>query len=514
MFRKLISIVKGALRLNKSRKSLVNSSIRKELSSKGKEASRRRQKERSRLDSVPARKEQGRKNSPKNANSSKPKKTPQMKQAKKTFSPPKALPMPELIEIEPVEGKKRFCDFPLAPEILAGTQQLGFKYCSVIQEKAIPYALEGKDLAAKAQTGTGKTAAFLTAAMTRLLRNPKPERKPGSCRVLVLEPTRELALQIEKDANELGKYTGLYCKAIFGGMDYKEQRDSIRDHVDILAGTPGRILDYASGGYLDLSETEVLRTDFIANVSHEIKTPLAIIQNYASALGARDIPFEERKEYAETVSSSAKRLSALISNILKLNKLEHQTDRLDFLFQSLVKMSRLETGVIQIRKERGDLFDTLAGAMAAVVPAASKKSIALEVEGGGEKLSGETDKNRLLLSHDRKWTEEAVYNLLDNAVKYTPEGGRVTLCVEKKEIFTEIHVRDTGKGIALERQAQIFTRFYREPEVQDLEGLGIGLYLTRKIAELQGGYVEVRSEAGKGADFCLFLPNAGTLTVS
>lgn len=177
-------------------------------------------------------------------------------------------------------------------------------------------------------------------------------------------------------------------------------------------------------------------------------------------------------------------------------------------------MSRLETGVIQIRKERGDLFDTLAGAMAAVVPAASKKSIALEVEGGGEKLSGETDKNRLLLSHDRKWTEEAVYNLLDNAVKYTPEGGRVTLCVEKKEIFTEIHVRDTGKGIALERQAQIFTRFYREPEVQDLEGLGIGLYLTRKIAELQGGYVEVRSEAGKGADFCLFLPNAGTLTVS
>ena len=89
-----------------------------------------------------------------------------------------------------------------------------------------------------------------------------------------------------------------------------------------------------------------------------------------------------------------------------LNKLEHQTDRLDFLFQSLVKMSRLETGVIQIRKERGDLFDTLAGAMAAVVPAASKKSIALEVEGGGEKLSGETDKNRLLLSHDRKWNKK------------------------------------------------------------------------------------------------------------
>lgn len=259
MFKKLISIVKGALRLNKSRKSLVNSSIRKELSSKGKDASRRRQKERTRLESAPVKKEQ--KVPPKSAKSSKPKKTAQPKPVKKTFLPPEPLPMPELLDIESAEGKKRFSDFPLAKEVLAGTQQLGFKYCSVIQEKAIPYALDGKDLAAKAQTGTGKTAAFLTAAMTRLLQNPKPERKPGTCRVLVLEPTRELAMQIEKDANDLGKYTGLYCKAIFGGMDYKEQRDSIQEHVDILAGTPGRILDYASGGYLDLSETEVLVID-------------------------------------------------------------------------------------------------------------------------------------------------------------------------------------------------------------------------------------------------------------
>ena len=143
VFRKLISIVKGALRLNKSRKSLVNSSIRKELSSKGKDASRRRQKERTRLDSAaPVRKEQGQKNPRKNTAPAKPKKTPQPKIQKKSFQPPKALPMPELIEIEPAEGKKRFCDFPLAPEVLAGTQQLGFKYCSVIQEKAIPYAEE------------------------------------------------------------------------------------------------------------------------------------------------------------------------------------------------------------------------------------------------------------------------------------------------------------------------------------------------------------------------------------
>ena len=92
-------------------------------------------------------------------------------------------------------------------------------------------------------------------------------------------------------------------------------------------------------------------------------------------------------------------------------------------------------------------------------------------------------------------------------MKYTGPGGSIAIRVVRGEIFTEIHVSDSGKGIALERQAQIFTRFYREPEVHDQEGVGIGLYLTRKIAELQGGYVQVRSEPGKGSDFCIYLPN-------
>ena len=168
----------------------------------------------------------------------------------------------------------------------------------------------------------------------------------------------------------------------------------------------------------------------------------------------------------------------------------------------VVMMSRLETGVIQIKKEEADLMDTIGRAVSAIVPAAERKNIRLSLETRGDASSGRR------LSHDRKWTEEAVYNLLDNGVKYTSEGGSVAICVAWGEIFTEIHVRDTGKGIALERQAQIFTRFYREPEVHDQDGVGIGLYLTRKIAELQGGYVEVRSEAGKGADFCICLPNA------
>lgn len=113
----------------------------------------------------------------------------------------------------------------------------------------------------------------------------------------------------------------------------------------------------------------------------------------------------------------------------------------------------------------------------------------------------------MFLNHDRKWTEEAIFNVLDNAVKYTDSKGRIEVQVILQEIFTKISIRDNGKGILPERQAEIFTRFYREPEVRDNHGVGIGLYLTRKILELQNGYIEVRSEAGKGSEFCLYLPN-------
>lgn len=236
---------------------------------------------------------------------------------------------------------------------------------------------------------------------------------------------------------------------------------------------------------LEKKEEEMVRNrqqmkELISDISHQTKTPIANQKIYLEILRSRNLP-EDAEEF--------------------LDKLEHQTDRLDFLFRSLVKMSRLETGVIQIRKEDADLMQTLGGAVSAVVPAASKKGIALAVD-------WEDEEGPFELPHDKKWTEEAIYNLLDNAVKYTPQGGKVTIRVQRREIFTEIHVSDTGKGIAPERHAQIFTRFYREPEVHGQEGLGIGLYLTRKIAEMQGGYVEVRSEEGNGADFCIYLPNA------
>lgn len=226
--------------------------------------------------------------------------------------------------------------------------------------------------------------------------------------------------------------------------------------------------------------------ELIADISHQTRTPLA---NQKICLEILRDELQTLQESGETVQSALE----------FLDRLEHQTDKLDFLLESLVKMSRLETGIIQISKENQDLRPALERALSAAVPAASAKGI---------RLTAEIGEDGIFLPHDGKWTEEAVYNLLDNGVKYTSEGGEIRLEVRRGEMFTEIHVKDTGKGIAPDRQARIFTRFYREPEIHDQDGIGIGLYLTRKIAELQKGYVEVKSVAGEGSDFCISLPNA------
>lgn len=216
--------------------------------------------------------------------------------------------------------------------------------------------------------------------------------------------------------------------------------------------------------------------ELISDISHQIKTPIANQRIYLEIL-RQEITDQNLKEFLE--------------------HLERQTDKLEFLFRSMVKMSRLENGIIQIRKEAISLRDTVGKAISAIVPSAVNKGIEIYVKA----------EENILVPHDRKWTEEAVYNLLDNAVKYTPQGGRIEVFIKKREIFTEISVKDTGKGIQAEHQAQIFRRFYREPDVHTQEGLGIGLYLARKIIELQKGYIEVSSEPGEGSDFQIYLPN-------
>lgn len=216
--------------------------------------------------------------------------------------------------------------------------------------------------------------------------------------------------------------------------------------------------------------------ELVSDISHQTKTPIANLKLCMEIL--QDEPVSERAEEF-------------------LNSMESQIGKLDFLLQGMVKISRLETGVIKIRDQESDLRETIGRAVSAIVPKAEKKQIRLYVECDRE----------IRIRHDGKWTGEAIFNVLDNAVKYTEAGGSIHIEVAVQEIFTRISIRDTGKGIAPERQAEIFTRFYREPEVHEQEGIGIGLYLARKILELQKGYIEVRSEAGEGAEFRMYLLN-------
>ena len=222
-------------------------------------------------------------------------------------------------------------------------------------------------------------------------------------------------------------------------------------------------------------ERQELQT-LVSDISHQVKTPVSNLKMATDTLLEKPMTEAERTDFIRGIRS--------------------QTDKLDFLFQALVKTSRLETGVIQLDKKPGRLFDTVAQAMSGIVYAAEKKEIAVSVDCPED----------LAVSHDSKWTSEALFNLLDNAVKYTPAGGKIAVSVVLWEMYVEVKVTDTGKGISESNQAAIFQRFYREEEVHEQQGVGIGLYLAREIVTRQGGYIKVVSEPGKGSEFSIMLP--------
>ena len=214
----------------------------------------------------------------------------------------------------------------------------------------------------------------------------------------------------------------------------------------------------------------------VSDISHQVKTPVSNLKMATDTLLDRPMTEMERTDFIRGIRA--------------------QTDKLDFLFQALVKSSRLETGVIRLEKKPCHLFDTVAQAMSRIVYAAEKKQIVVSVDCPED----------LILSHDSKWTAEALFNLLDNAVKYTPAEGIISVSVVQWEMYVEIKVVDTGKGISESNQAAIFRRFYREEEVHDQQGVGIGLYLARDIVTRQGGYIKVVSEPGQGSEFSIMLP--------
>jgi len=212
----------------------------------------------------------------------------------------------------------------------------------------------------------------------------------------------------------------------------------------------------------------------IGDISHQTKTPIANVLLYAQLL-------EEQELTAEGRACAA--------------ALEGQAKKLQLLVEALVKTSRLETGVLALHPASGPLAPMLEEAAAQFAPRAAEKGVSLTLS--------PTDAAAVF---DAKWTGEAVCCLLDNAIKYTPAGGGVTVEAVSYEMFCRIDVTDTGPGIPEAEQAKVFGRFYRSAAVGQEPGVGIGLYLARQIAEGQGGYLKVSSKPGQGAKFSLYLP--------
>ena len=215
----------------------------------------------------------------------------------------------------------------------------------------------------------------------------------------------------------------------------------------------------------------------LSDISHQTKTPLANLRLYSSLLMEEELTPRQR-EQAQVIFQ--------------------QSEKLSFLIETLVKLSRLETDVLAVTPKLQPLAPLLERAASQAKAAAEQKGIALQLH-----LQQQAEMKAL---YDLRWTAEALGNLLDNAVKYTPPGGCIQVSATQYELFCRIDVRDNGIGIAEEEQAQIFGRFYRGRQVREQEGLGIGLYLAREIAQKQGGYLKLSSRPGQGSTFSLYLP--------
>lgn len=215
----------------------------------------------------------------------------------------------------------------------------------------------------------------------------------------------------------------------------------------------------------------------LSDISHQTKTPLANLRLYSSLLMEEELTPRQR-EQAQVIFQ--------------------QSEKLSFLIETLVKLSRLETDVLAVTTKSQPLAPLLERAASQAKAAAEQKGIALQLH-----LQQQAEMKAL---YDLRWTAEALGNLLDNAVKYTPPGGCIQVSATQYELFCRIDVRDNGIGIAEEEQAQIFGRFYRGRQVREQEGLGIGLYLAREIAQKQGGYLKLSSRPGQGSTFSLYLP--------
>ena len=224
------------------------------------------------------------------------------------------------------------------------------------------------------------------------------------------------------------------------------------------------------------SEKEQVKS-LVSNMSHQLKTPLANLSLYAEILGQSEIAPERKAEFAD--------------------KMQRQIEKLNWIVESLSKMIKLEQNIDGFEVKDTPIRPTILNAIDTVYEKVEKKDLHLNLEPFEDRA----------LYHNRKWTVEVFVNLLENAIKYTEKGGAISIRVKPYELYTEIQFSDNGRGIHKEELTDIFKRFYRSPEVENMEGSGIGLYLSDLILEKEKGYITAPSEFGNGSCFSVFLQN-------
>lgn len=266
----------------------------------------------------------------------------------------------------------------------------------------------------------------------------------------------------------LDNMTESAIKGSFSESEYSEKR---------LSRLESKLYRYLTAGKTAqrqiTSEKDKIKT-LVSDISHQTKTPVSNILLYTQLLGE-----------APELSENTKKL---------VEQIEQQTEKLSFLIASLVKTSRLENGILTLQPNEESVGRML-GALDFTAQA-REKNIDLSI--------GKAD--GMTACFDLKWTLEALSNILDNALKYTPAGGKVKVSAREYEMFIRIDVADSGIGMSEEETAKVFARFYRSPRVSQEKGVGIGLYLAREILSREGGYIKVTSKINQGSTFSVFLP--------
>ena len=269
----------------------------------------------------------------------------------------------------------------------------------------------------------------------------------------------------------LRRLNAMLDRAIAGG--FSEERFD-ETELSALEGRLARFLRGSAAARRTVETEQAAVKTLIADISHQTRTPIANLLLYASLLSESELDPRQREQ---------------------VNALSAQAEKLSFLIKALVKASRLEAGIVAPAPAVNPVGPLLENAVEQEGPAALAKQITLTAE----PFDGSA-------AFDPRWTGEALGNVVNNAVKYTPPGGMVSVSAQLLDSFCRIDVADTGPGVPESEQAAVFNRFYRGGATRAAEGLGLGLYLAREILAKQGGYIRLSSRPGEGCIFSLYLP--------